>query len=237
MKTSTLIAMMAVLAVTTPERIFADAGKETTVSPAAERNEFVRADGKTTLLLFTGSDWCIWCKKLEKEVFSTPEFKKGIEGKYELVVCDFPRDKSKIDPATTKRNQALKKKFSPRGFPTVFAIAPTGETICSLGYHEGGPEAWLKYAKNEIAIADVVATYLKPFNDEFDKLDNEIFPLFQKVEAKKLEKSALDAPLAKLREFVKRLESAKMPESLAARKKDLLDYAKHVVKALEEAGK
>ena len=27
------------------------------------------------LMDFTGSDWCGWCVKMDKEVFNTPEFK------------------------------------------------------------------------------------------------------------------------------------------------------------------
>ena len=31
---------------------------------------------KLTLLDFTGSDWCGWCQKLDREVFSQPEFQQ-----------------------------------------------------------------------------------------------------------------------------------------------------------------
>ena len=31
---------------------------------------------KPILLFFTGSDWCGWCIKLQKEVFTTDTFKK-----------------------------------------------------------------------------------------------------------------------------------------------------------------
>ena len=39
---------------------------------------FVKArnENKHVLINFTGSDWCGWCKKLEREVFSQPEFKE-----------------------------------------------------------------------------------------------------------------------------------------------------------------
>ena len=32
--------------------------------------------GKPLFFFFTGSDWCGWCKKLVREVFVKPEFKK-----------------------------------------------------------------------------------------------------------------------------------------------------------------
>ena len=28
------------------------------------------------MLFFTGSDWCGWCMRLQREVFLTPEFTK-----------------------------------------------------------------------------------------------------------------------------------------------------------------
>ena len=33
-----------------------------------------KANHKLVLLNFTGSDWCGWCIKLQREVFSQPEF-------------------------------------------------------------------------------------------------------------------------------------------------------------------
>ena len=38
-------------------------------------NDAVKSD-RPVLLFFTGSDWCGWCKRLQREVFFTPEFEK-----------------------------------------------------------------------------------------------------------------------------------------------------------------
>ncbi|MCX8155667.1 MAG: thioredoxin family protein, partial [Verrucomicrobiae bacterium] len=35
-----------------------------------------KKENKLLFINFTGSDWCGWCKKLDAEVFSTPEFKE-----------------------------------------------------------------------------------------------------------------------------------------------------------------
>ena len=50
---------------------------------------------KPIMLFFTGSDWCGWCKKLVREVYDKPEFKKWAEKNVVLVEIDFPR-KSKL---------------------------------------------------------------------------------------------------------------------------------------------
>ena len=52
------------------------------------------AEGKKDLLLdFTGSDWCGWCIKLNKEVFGLEPFKTGTKDKFVLVELDFPQKK------------------------------------------------------------------------------------------------------------------------------------------------
>ena len=49
-----------------------------------------KAEKKMVLLDFTGSDWCGWCIKLDKEVFSQPEFKDYAKENLVLVEVDFP---------------------------------------------------------------------------------------------------------------------------------------------------
>ncbi|MGK4566086.1 thioredoxin family protein [Flavobacterium sp. 3HN19-14] len=48
---------------------------------------------KPLLLFFTGSDWCGWCIRLQKEVMFTPEFKKWATDNVILVELDYPRSK------------------------------------------------------------------------------------------------------------------------------------------------
>ena len=49
-----------------------------------------KAEKKLVLVDFTGSDWCGWCIKLDKEVFSKPEFKTYAKENLVLVELDFP---------------------------------------------------------------------------------------------------------------------------------------------------
>ena len=48
-------------------------------------------ENKPMFLFFTGSDWCGWCIRLQKEVFKTPEFIKWAKDNVVLVELDFPR--------------------------------------------------------------------------------------------------------------------------------------------------
>ena len=104
------------------------------------------ADSKKDLLIdFTGSDWCSWCIKLNKEVFSQEPFKAGVKDKFVLVELDYPQDKSKLSAATLKQNEELAKKYPISGYPTILLTDAEGKPFAATGYEAGGPEAYVKH--------------------------------------------------------------------------------------------
>ncbi|MBT8035976.1 MAG: thioredoxin family protein [Verrucomicrobiae bacterium] len=103
------------------------------------------SENKDLLVDFTGSDWCGWCIKLNKEVFSHDPFKKGVADTFVLVELDFPKDTSGISEATQKQNAALKKKFKIRGFPTILLLDAKGLPFARTGYQAGGPEKYVAH--------------------------------------------------------------------------------------------
>ena len=105
-----------------------------------------KSENKKILLDFTGSDWCGWCKKLDKEVFSQQAFKDYASKHLVLVEVDFPRS-FQLPEATKKQNDALAKKFSINGYPTIVITSASGTKRGELGYVEGGPEAFIKALK------------------------------------------------------------------------------------------
>jgi protein disulfide-isomerase len=94
------------------------------------------------MLDFTGSDWCGWCIKLNKEVFSQPEFAKYAKDNLVLVEVDFPRAKKQTEEMK-KANQALQEKYKIEGYPTIIVLNSEGEKIGETGYVEGGPKAFI----------------------------------------------------------------------------------------------
>ena len=52
-----------------------------------------KEEGKPILMDFTGSDWCSWCIKLKKEVFSKPAFIDYANEHLILMTVDFPNRK------------------------------------------------------------------------------------------------------------------------------------------------
>jgi len=99
---------------------------------------------KPMLLDFTGSDWCGWCIKLKKEVFSKEAFQTYAAENLILVELDFPRNKPQSDELKAQ-NQALAEKYGIRGFPTIILLSPEGEVIGQTGYRRGGPEAYVEH--------------------------------------------------------------------------------------------
>lgn len=100
-------------------------------------------DKKLVLLDFTGSDWCVWCKRLDKEVFATPEFKDYAKKNLVLVKLDFPRS-SQLPAALKKQNETLAKEYGIEGFPTVVVLNGAGKKVGELGYLEGGPSKFIE---------------------------------------------------------------------------------------------
>ncbi len=111
----------------------------------AKAQALAKAEKKIVMVDFTGSDWCGYCIKLDKEVFSTPEFAAYAAKNLVLVTIDFPR-KNPLPEAQAKANNALKAKYDVSGFPTLVLLNPDGKEVGrQVGYESGsGTKAILK---------------------------------------------------------------------------------------------
>jgi protein disulfide-isomerase len=118
---------------------------ETNYSAALEQ---AAKQNKMVLLDFTGSDWCGWCLKLQKDTFSRPEFQKFAAESLILVALDFPRGKQQSD-GLKKQSEELAEKFGVQGFPTLVLLDPQGkEAARNVGYLAGGPEAFIQWVES-----------------------------------------------------------------------------------------
>jgi protein disulfide-isomerase len=102
-----------------------------------------KAENKLIMLDFTGSDWCGWCIKLNKEVFSQPEFIQYASKNLVPVEVDFPRAKEQ-SAEQKKANNALQTKYDIKGYPTIIVLNSSGDQIGELGYMAGGPKAFIE---------------------------------------------------------------------------------------------
>jgi protein disulfide-isomerase len=105
-----------------------------------------KAEKKTLLVDFTGSDWCAWCVKLDREVFSQSQFKEYASKNLVLVEVDFPQTKAQA-PEQKAKNEALAAKYNVMGYPTVLLFNGAGEQIGQMGYMKGGPKAFIAALK------------------------------------------------------------------------------------------
>ncbi len=104
-----------------------------------------KASGKPIFAFFTGSDWCGWCKKLQRDVFAKPEFVSWAKANVILLELDFPRSKQ-LPAELMAQNSSLQQALQVRGYPTIwlFTLSYNQETqqamieqMGSLGYPSG----------------------------------------------------------------------------------------------------
>ena len=114
-------------------------------------------ENKPMFLFFTGSDWCGWCIRLQKEVFKTPEFIKWAKDNVVLVELDFPRKNNQTEEIKSQ-NAQLQQQLQVRGYPTVWFVSATKtaeakinlNALGSSGYVAGGPKVWIDGANQII---------------------------------------------------------------------------------------
>jgi protein disulfide-isomerase len=127
-------------------------------------NELSKKTGKPIFAFFTGSDWCGWCHKLQKDVFSKPEFIAWAKKNVVLLELDFPRRKQ-LSPALQQQNMGLQQALQVQGYPTIWLLYLTkGDqeknftitTLGSLGYPRGA-----EVGKEEVKFLDEANAVLK----------------------------------------------------------------------------
>lgn len=108
-----------------------------------------KKENKQLLLNFTGSDWCGWCIRLDKEVFSKEQFQEYAKENLVLVKLDFPRNKV-ISEAEKAQNYSLQDKYKVKGYPSIILLNPAEKLILKTGYQSGGAENYVEHLDNAI---------------------------------------------------------------------------------------
>jgi thioredoxin-related protein len=107
---------------------------------------------KTILLVFSGSDWCAPCIKLDKKVWRSDAFSAYARKNYVLYKADFPRKKkNRLPDAVVSRNRALAERYNPKGhFPLVLLLNTGGAVLGETGYLKGTPELYIEHLNSLI---------------------------------------------------------------------------------------
>ncbi|MCX6874295.1 MAG: thioredoxin family protein [Verrucomicrobia bacterium] len=130
----------------------AAAGGEGWTSDFEAAKKQALAEKKDLLLDFTGSDWCGWCIKLNKEVFQEAAFKTGVKDTLVLVELDFPKDSSKLTADTKAQNEKLRDQFKINGYPSLLLCDAGGKAYAKTGYQAGGPEKYVQHLTELMAV-------------------------------------------------------------------------------------
>jgi thioredoxin-related protein len=95
-----------------------------------------KKENKNILLVFSGSDWCAPCIKLDKNIFQSEVFKTEAEKKWVLVKADFPKKKANLLPTElTESNKKLAEKYNKAGnFPLVVLLDSNEKVMGMLGF-------------------------------------------------------------------------------------------------------
>ena len=109
--------------------------------------EQAKKENKAVLVNFTGSDWCMWCKRLSSEVFQQKDFEDYAEKNLILVKLDFPKNIPQSNE-TKVYNNTLAQRYGIQGFPTILIMNNKGELVAKTGYQPGGAANYVNYIKS-----------------------------------------------------------------------------------------
>ena len=103
------------------------------------------SQNKPILLVFSGSDWCTPCIKLDKNIWQSVEFKKYAADNLILERADFPKKKqNQLEAQIKKQNQDLAEIYNKDGiFPLVVLLDKTGKVMGTASYKNVSPTEYI----------------------------------------------------------------------------------------------
>jgi thiol-disulfide isomerase/thioredoxin len=96
-----------------------------------------RTNRAPLLILFTGSDWCPYCQKLDQEVISTPNFQSYVAGHFVFVTIDDLRNTPMLSD-DKKEITELEQRFQISGFPSMLVLDDNEHVLGGIGGYEPG---------------------------------------------------------------------------------------------------
>lgn len=112
--------------------------------------EIAAKENKLLILVFSGSDWCGPCIKLDNQIWKSEEFNSYSNKNYVLVKADFPRKKSNaLSKEQLKHNENLAEKYNQKGyFPLVVVFNSSGKIIGETGYKNIPPKEYIQHLES-----------------------------------------------------------------------------------------
>jgi thioredoxin-related protein len=105
--------------------------------------EDAKTNHRLLLVDFTGSDWCGYCIRFNREILSKAQFKDYASKNLVLLEIDFPRAKQQ-SVTLRQQNERLAQEYQIEGFPTIVVLNGDGHKVWRFdGYFPDGPDAFI----------------------------------------------------------------------------------------------
>lgn len=110
-----------------------------------EAKILAQKENKNIVLVFSGSDWCAPCMKLEKNIWMSQEFQTESQNNWITYKADFPKKKANQLPTElTEQNKKLAEKYNKEGsFPLVVLLTPSGKVLGMFGFKNISPSDYI----------------------------------------------------------------------------------------------
>lgn len=197
--------------------------------------EDAKETGRFVFACFSGSDWCGWCVRLEKEVFSAGseegEFAKKLKDDYVFVFIDLPSKRDiLLSPLAKEQNENLVKEYKIQGFPTALIIDPkTGKIVEKTGYRAGGMDKYIEFLKYVRVNADKLGSI---------RSDREtiLMPLHRKmIEAFQNHHDKPEILLPELEAVLKEMRATEVRDELKGERDSMADRLENYLKSKKDA--
>ena len=111
-----------------------------------EAKKIATEQDKNIIIVFSGSDWCAPCIKLDKNIWQSEAFKKEAAEEWVLVKANFPRKKAnELPKEQTEHNRKLAEKYNIEGsFPLVVILDKNVKVLGKMGFKNVSPEEYIK---------------------------------------------------------------------------------------------
>lgn len=150
----------------------------------SKAKEMAQAYRKPLAVLFTGSDWCQYSRRLLEETIFTKEFSEEVKKSFFFVHVDFPELNLHPSKKLIEQNYLLKEEFQVKDFPLIILIDEDLHEITRMGF---SAETSSQYGKHLVSL-------LKKYTEIKNSLDVKNAIGFSDLREKYLEARDLGSP-------------------------------------------
>jgi thiamine biosynthesis lipoprotein len=130
-----------------------------TADPVTKLFDSARISQRAILLIFSGSDWCLPCIRLEKKILSDSNFVRFASHQLIVFNADFPQRK-KLSKELVVQNGHLAERYNPEGiFPLLLLLKPDKTVLTSIDYNDQTTEDFINQIKSGLRSVHMLKEY------------------------------------------------------------------------------